>query len=227
MKFTKTALSAAFLSAGLAFSGFSEAALEKRIDGMWYDTVLNVTWLDMTATDKTWDEAVDWASNLNHAGFEGWRLPTVKPVNGTDFQYGVEFEGINYQTADGSTDWGWNITSPNSELSHLFYVTLGNVAEFDQDGFLTDNSGLSNTGPFKNLQAGVYWTGTEFFLDTEDFAWIFQTDLGLQTDDLKTWQNLAIAVRDGDFAPVPVPAAVWFMITGLMGLVGMRKKAAA
>lgn len=111
-------------------------------------------------------------------------------------------------------------------MSHLFYVTLGNTGAYDFDGNYIDGT-LSNTGPFKNLQAGVYWTGTEFFLDTEDFAWIFKTDLGLQTDDLKSWQNLSIAVRDGDFAPVPVPAAVWFMISGLMGLVGMRKKAAA
>ena len=226
MKFTKTALSAAFLSASLAFSGFSEAALEKRIDGMWYDTVLNVTWLDMTKTGKTWDEAVEWASTLNHSGFEGWRLPSVKPINGTDFQYGVEFAGSTFPTADGSTDWGWNITSQNSELSHLFYVTLGNTGAYDIDGNFIDGT-LSNTGTFKNLQAGVYWTGTEFFLNTEDFAWTFQTDLGLQTDDLKSWQNLSIAVRDGDFAPVPVPAAVWFMISGLIGLVGMRKKAVA
>lgn len=226
MKLTKTTVSAAFLSAGLAFSGISEAALEKRIDGMWYDTVLNVTWLDMSVSGKTWDEAVEWASTLSHAGFDGWRLPTVKPVNGIDFQYGVEFEGVNYQTADGSSDWGWNITSPNSELSHLFYVTLANTGAYDKDGNYIDGT-LSNTGPFKNLQAGVYWTGTEFFLDTEDFAWTFQTDLGLQTDDLKSWQNLSIAVRDGDFAPVPVPAAVWFFVSGLIGLIGMRKKSVA
>ncbi|MBS3964279.1 MAG: hypothetical protein KGZ80_07255 [Methylomonas sp.] len=214
----KPLLLASALSLGLMFSATSEAALQARIDGMFYDSVLNVTWLDMSVANVTWQQSVDWAGSLTHAGFSGWRLPSVTSVNGTGFQY--------TESVDGSTDWSYNITSPRSELAHLYYVTLGNSGAYDSAGNFIDGT-LSKTGPFRHLQAGLYWTGTEYAPDAQNFAWSFQTDLGLQTDALKTGTGFAMAVRDGDFAPVPVPSAIWLFGSAIVGLIGFRRKPAA
>ena len=67
-----------------------------------------------------WQAAQNLAQSLNVHGLTGWRLPTTRPVNGAGFVFGTSY--------DGSTDVGWNITSPGSELAHLYNVTLGNIA---------------------------------------------------------------------------------------------------
>ncbi|WP_232056709.1 MULTISPECIES: hypothetical protein [Methylomonas] len=211
----KPLLLASALSAGLVFSASSQAALEARANGMFYDTVLNVTWLDVSVADLSWQQAMDWADALTHAGLSDWRLPSVSPVNGTAFQYD--------ESVDGSSDWSYNINSPASELAHLYYVTLGNNGAYDNQGNYIDGT-LSQAGPFSQLQAGLYWTGVDYAPDAQNFAWSFLTDFGLQTDALKTGTGYAIAVHDGDVAPVPLPPALWLFGSALAGLVGFRRK---
>jgi hypothetical protein len=211
---TKSLLAAGLLSTGMLFSAASEAALELRGQNMIYDSSLNITWLDMSQSVANWNEAVNWAANLSHAGFSDWRLPNAAPVNGVAFHYD--------ESADGSTDWGYNITSSQSELAHLYYTSLGNSGAYASNGDYIDGS-LSNTGPFSSLQLGVYWFGTEYAPDSAHFAWSFLTDIGLQTDSLKSGSGFAIAVRNGDVAPVPVPAAMWLFGSGLLGLLGQRR----
>jgi hypothetical protein len=214
---TQSLLAAGLLSTGMLFSATSEAALELRGQNMIYDSTLNITWLDMSHSVANWNEAMDWAANLTHAGYSGWRLPTVAPVDGVAFQYD--------ESADGSTDWSYNITSSQSELSHLYYVSLGNNGAYASNGDYIDGS-LSNTGPFSSLELGTYWSGTEYAPDAANFAWSFLTDFGLQTDSLKTDGGYAIAVRNGDVAPIPVPAAAWLFGSGLLGLLGLRRNKA-
>ncbi|PPD35544.1 MAG: hypothetical protein CTY19_00380 [Methylomonas sp.] len=215
---TKSLLAAGLLSTGMLFSAASEAALESRGLNMIYDSTLNITWLDMSQSVSNWSEAVAWADNLTHAGYSDWRLASAAPVNGAAFQYD--------ESADGSTDWGYNITSTQSELAHLYYSSLGNTGAYASNGDFIDGS-LSNTGPFSSLQLGTYWFGTEYAPDAANFAWSFLTDFGLQTDSLKSNGGFAIAVRNGDVAPIPVPAAAWLFGSGLLGLVGMRRNKAS
>lgn len=214
----KPLLLASALSAGLMFSATSDAALEARANGMFYDTVLNVTWLDLSVSDVNWQQAKEWADTLTHAGLTDWRLPSVSPINGTAFHY--------EESVDGSTDWSYNITSQMSELAHLYYVTLGNNGAYDNQGNYIDGT-LSQTSPLQQLQVGLYWSGTDYAPDAQNFAWSFLTDLGLQTDALKTSSGYAIAVHDGDVAPVPLPATVWLFGSILGGFVGLRRKSAA
>jgi hypothetical protein len=148
-----------------------------------YDDVLNVTWLrDANANGlMNWTEANTWAANLVVGAYDDWRLPTLGPVNGTSFDYNF--------TNNGSSDVGYAATGTGwgtaSEMGHLFYVTLGNK------GFCTPGVGgpsgcteqagygLSNTGPFQNLQAGGYWSGLEYAPNTSG-AWDFNTLDGSQ-----------------------------------------------
>ena len=77
---------------------------------------------------------------------------------------------------------------------------------------------------FQNLQADGYWSGTEYSPSTQDRAWMFAFGGGWQYHFL--WQSnfYAWAVRDGDVDAVPIPGAVWLLGSGLVCLMGIRRK---
>ncbi|WP_445372372.1 hypothetical protein ACH518_06945 [Methylomonas sp. HW2-6] len=215
----------------------AQAALLDRGGGMLYDTVLNVTWLQDANYANTsgydadgkmnWYEAMAWAEQLEFGGFGDWRLASIKPVNG--IAYNENFSN------DGSTDYSWNVTSPNSELGYMYFVNLGLTAYQFPDGSDNPNFGIfrdgrtggqTDVGLVKNLQSGDYWSGNEVPSRTDE-AWFFPTTIGMQ----QTWykNNLASsmyawAVRDGDVAAVPLPGAVWLFGAGLAGLLGNGRR---
>ena len=65
---------------------------------------------------------------------------------------------------------------------------------------------LSNTGGFRNLQAWAYWSGVAFAPFPADFAWVFNTDDGIQRVIGQVNDVFALAVLPGDVtASVPEP----------------------
>ena len=197
-----------------------------------YDTVLDVTWYDFSFGTDSWSNVVAWADGLsvNFGGniYDTWRLPQSLPVNNVAYDY-------DYST-DGTTDVGSNITSANAELSHLFYVSLGNSFVDDPDYF----PGIHDKGPFVNLEEWYYWYGTEYmgppgngdidvdgdgtpdaYADTRGFFFLFQN--GFQ-DSWGNMSNYGIAVLDGDVSPIPVPAAVWCFGGGWLAFVQISRR---
>ncbi len=84
--------------------------------------------------------------------------------------------------------------------------------------------GLLNIGPFGSVQFGLYWSGTVYAPNT-NYAWRFDFDDGAQDVLIKSYNNgYAWAVRPGDVAAVPVPAAVWLFGSGLAGLIGFARR---
>jgi hypothetical protein len=225
----------------------AQAQLFDRGGGLLYDDVLNVTWLQDANYSKTsgydtdgwmyWHEAKDWAANLvyrdsvRNVDYSDWRLPQILPVNGVNFNY--------MSSDDGSTDWGYNITSPNSELAFMYYVNLGLKGYRDANGTMRSDWGIfgdgsddghdgnngyydqNDVGLVKNLQASWYWTGTEFAPDAIDDAWTLMFGEGSQMAIHKlSYYTHAWALRDGDVAamqPVPLSGAVWLFGSVLMG----------
>lgn len=231
------------LAAGLAISGAGQAALIDRGGGLLYDDVLNVTWLqdaNYAVTSgydadgrMTWNDAMTWAANLSYydsvrgVTYDDWRLPTLAPVNGTAFQYAFSF--------DGSTDWGFNIGSPSSELAYMYYVNLGLMGAVNPDGTIRTDWGIhgngttggqADVGLVKNLQSGTYWVGVEY-APSPLSAWAF-SDAGAQTAGGKDLFNFnAWAVRPGDVAaPIPEPQTYALMLAGLgmMGWAARRRR---
>lgn len=238
----------AALSLAMGLPGAANAALEGRdLNGSlgsfeaYYDTVLDITWLaDANAgagsiydngsfgtTDgrMTWANANAWAASLSffnplaNETYSDWRLPTVKPVNGVSFNYN--------QSSNGSTDLGYNITSPQSEMAYMYYVNLGNPGYRTPAGAISgcyvnsSDTCLDNVGPFSNLQEGPYWSATTYAPNQND-ALTFRTNstsAGLQFRDGKLAQYYAWAVHPGDVGAVPEAETYAMMLAGL-GLVG-------
>ena len=115
----------------------SGAAFHDRGNGMIYDDVLNVTWMqDASMAGKmTLDDAQEWTSNLVHAGVSGWRLPIMDVNN------------------DGVVVSCTLVTQQQCRDSELGYLIKYGL--MGDDG--TDLRG--DQGPFLNIQ-WWYWSST-------------------------------------------------------------------
>lgn len=184
----------------------------------YYDTALNITWLanaNYAGTTMNWWSANSWAAGLNVNGITGWRLPTVTDsgASGCNFAY-------------SGTDCGYSVNTATGEMAHMFYTTLGNKAFYSTSGVAPQSGwGLTNTGPFSNVQPYHYWSATEVEPYIGD-VWFFLFYDGLQHRSLKSVDLYAWAVHSGDVGAsvVPIPATFWLFGSGLIGLFGIARK---
>lgn len=123
----KTAVALALFSLS---STTTFAALHDRGNGLIYDDVLDVTWMQDSRFPFTsnnpilyfnWTEASEYAENFQYQGFDDWRLP--------DITYGVENGDKNYL----------------SELEYMFEVNLGNPENGNQDNTQLNASFIDGT----------------------------------------------------------------------------------
>ena len=212
----------------------ANAALYDRGNGLIYDDILDITWLQDANYAHTsgyaaanavgswhsgstniqadggmgWDAAKTWADQLSYGGYDDWRLPS----------------------AGNAPTSGYNVTT--GELGHMFYNNLGNTAATSIFNVsFTDATLGGGTQSFVNVQSYVYWYG-EDAPDTST-AWALATFPkhvvgpgleGFQVNLSKVFSNYSWAVRAGDVSSVPVPAAAWLFGTALLGLVGVKRR---
>jgi hypothetical protein len=192
----KRILSATFVILTICTFGSAHASFQNNGNGFIYDTDINITWYAVANnTSMTWNAANTWAASLNVAGVSGWRLPSALNIDGS---------GPNSGYVIGS------------EMGHLFSWEL-------EGGFGTPITSIhnSNFDLFSNLQSAIYWSGTQY---DQGSAWFTAFMDGNQFTDAKTRTYYALAVHSGEVvAPVPIPAAVWLLGSGLIGLVGLRR----
>jgi hypothetical protein len=217
----RNGLSMAALAVGITLALPTQAALESRLDGAAvYDTDLHVTWIAdanlifsnsfglyyntnlgsdangipsiiYDGGSATWGGAQKWIQAMNAAdylGYNDWALPT---------------------TAEGCRNYG----CVDSQLGHLFYVELGEVAH--QSISWSHNA---NYGLFNNLMPLPYWSGTEYTADATR-AWLFNPNYGTQGLNFKDYNNFVMAVRPGDVVAVPELNTLALLLAGL-GLSG-------
>lgn len=161
--------------------------------------------------------ALHWLDAMNAATYLGasnWRMPMVVDIgnDGCNFSY-------------HGTDCGWNVNPTTGEMAHLYYVTLGNEAYTDWD-IPPTGAGLTNRGPFVNWQTGGHWYGMSDVTEPES-VWRFDFFNGAQYPSIGELNMYVWAVRDGDLAPVPVPAAAWLLGSALLLLGWMSRSGSA
>ncbi len=224
--------------------GTANSALWDRGGGLIYDDVLDITWMqgaDYAAMEltnarcdaiisavgsvdghalfegdfnqdngeytgkMTWWGAMAWADQLVYGGHDDWRLPDPHNLDGTgpDYGYGVMF----------------------SEMGLMYHYNLGGPVfggMFDRN-FVDGNGDIVS---FENLLSEKYWYGLTRPNPAYEQAWVFDFFHGLQKDENKDAisTTYAWAVHDGDIGTVPIPSAVWLLGSGLIGIVGFRKK---
>jgi hypothetical protein len=200
-----------------------------------------LVWLDYTRDNEVWQNQIDWVSGLGanlavtlDPGYTttidwriGWRLPATDESK-ANLGGGHGFEGPDQ---DGYHDYEHGYNMVNSEMGHLFHKSLGNRGYCATDGTCPQPGyGLQNTAPFNNLEASPsYWSGTEYSLDTVD-AWIILFSNGYQGHGDKGYGVYSLAVRPAEVSgpgipsTVPLPGAAWLLGSGLIGLLGIRRR---
>jgi hypothetical protein len=240
----------------IIFFGFSSAnaALYDRGGGLIYDDELDITWLqdanyvDTSGYDDAiygtdyggllkWADAVLWAESLEYYDpvrdtiWKDWRLPVSLPINGFSYQISGPGEQGWY---NGTSDLGYNMSAPGtayegstgSEMAHLYYNSLGNIAYLDPEdgGYPQDGwgnlSNLNGPGPFINLEGNRYWSSTT---QMDDHKFAFSFGMGFQDNPSANGDWYAWAVMDGDVAAVPLPPSVLFLGSGFICIAAMRK----
>ncbi|MFD1622149.1 PEP-CTERM sorting domain-containing protein [Thalassotalea marina] len=198
----------------LSVSSVANAGLIDRGNGMIYDDVLDVTWLQDTNLAVTsgylkadqkgamnFLVAKEWAEQLTFGGYNDWRLPTI--------------------TLNASQTYPLF-----SELIYMFHVNLGNNC-FDPDictplktSFVDINSG--DTISFFNVNNNIdnYWTDTEDALNSSHAYSYNKEANGNEVAHFNYFQG-AWAVRNGDVLHVPEPTTI-----GLFGvaLIALRQR---
>ncbi len=170
------------LALGLLFADQSRAELYDRGNGLIYDDVLDITWLQnaLSGGNKNWDKAVEWAANLEYQGFDDWRLPSMSVSSGIPtgtIELPVYCEYVT------------ELECRDNELGYMYHYNLGG-----KEGKLRGRL-LGNHGFIQNLQRGQ-WSGTQ----GPNGAWWFAFNYGGQGEDAKLYGNAAWAVRPGDVA---------------------------
>lgn len=189
------------------------AALIDRGNGLIYDDVLDVTWLqnaNLANTKMNWEDSLAWADSLSFAGFDDWRLPSLTHSVGPNNDKTDLFVNCGNGRFDmdmSGCDFGWNSTSVTHELAYMFSVNIGNQATVDSTGSFNVNGGLLNVSApdavggsitFSNVQASSYWYGNEFS-DQQSFFFAMHTGGQFILD--KSTELFAWALRDGDVRP--------------------------
>ena len=166
----------------------------------YYSTDQDISWLaNADGNGATdWDTQIAWAAALVVGSATNWRLPT-SDVNG-----------------DNDIQNCWLGTNPNcidNELGYLYW-----------DIGITPDA----PGPFNNVQAGSYWSSTEFGGTGGTSAYFTNFNNGNTSVHGKASLDYAWAVHDGMVgdAVIPIPAAIWLFGSGLLGLIGLARRKA-
>ena len=164
------------------------------------DADTGLMWLrnaNLSGTVMNWYDAYAWADALVFAGHDDWRLPSAFNSDGSG-PCGPGYGG------------GYNCS--DSEMGHLYYIELENPLY----------GPLINTDPFVDLEATVFWTGTE---SLSDYAWNFSFGNSYQSRGLKSSvEGLAWAVRDAGIAPEPASVILFVAGGAVLRIRYVRKK---
>lgn len=168
-----------------------------------YDTATGLEWLDVTETAGLSYNQV--SAELGAGGaYEGFVFASQQQILGLFSSIGLPDEIPNLPEYLGG----------ETEIASLlnFWGVTWDLGTGERTEFLTSN----NT----NLQPGEHWSGRVFWLEVGDTG--VTSEYLARSDDYSNATIGSALVRT--VSPVPVPAAVWFFMVGLISLLGVSRR---
>jgi|APLak6261668527_1056067.scaffolds.fasta_scaffold14777_1 hypothetical protein len=243
---------AALLVAALGIAESSQAALLDRGRDMVFDDVLNITWTKDANLFKTLADASGNPANFVQEIIKvnsAVQISRQYPYHSEYRNFPSEIE-IDFNAATGHLSWfganafvgylnsisysgydNWRLpneslhdgylTTPNSnqELSYMFYTNLGGAGN---QPITSTHNNFENYALFRNIESYPFWSGSVD--DVHSWAeGVHFANGKAETFNMDSF-FYAWAVRDGDVAAVPVPAAFWLFASGLGLLSFTRRK---
>jgi len=226
-------LSAASFNSSAALTSYTAGNV-----GLVYSSISDVTWTQDANLFKTLYDSNNNLVNLitavtpsyNDPGYglqvigDGGAIDDFDTSNGSMTWWGgIAF--INYLNSinfGGSNQWAMpsaganpiaSYNQTNTTFGQLFYTELGGTA----DGV------IPNTSTFDNEHTSMYWLGTAW-AHGRFSAWSFNALNGSQIPVDKFSKVYVWAVSPGQVTAVPVPGAMWLMGSGLLGLLGLKRR---
>lgn len=151
---------------------------------------------------------INYLNENNYLGYNDWRLPKHDPINGEEYNLDLSH--------DGSTDRGHNATAVGSlyegnvsnEFAYLFYYELGNLGQYDLNGYIRPNDDwFTNSGPFNNIMFDSSYITSSWCYSTNDEKCIFSFYTGsdgyidIDTQNFTVWpvrdNNVELSCFDG------------------------------
>jgi hypothetical protein len=176
----------------------------------YYDTSLDITWLANAnaGAGTSFDDGFDTSDGrMRWGAAQAW----------------MTF--LNTATFMGSNDWRLPSVDVDGDLS-VDGCTSGDEPDCRDNelGYMFRYNGVtaSSPGPFSNLGSPRYWSGTEHPTDA-GLAYSVDLTNGTLRNSGKSSDLYAWAVHDGDVSAVPLPAAVWLLLSSL-GAIGMLRR---
>lgn len=213
MKKRLTAICAGIILLG--FAGLAQASLTTIGTATYgstdYNLILDdsnngnkVVWLDYTNNWTNWAAQNSWAPTLDSA------------LTINTFGYDIDW---------GDSSWRLPTGFPTKEFDDLWTNEFGlspGQGSGTNGNYTTEE--LKKEG-FTHLTAdSYYWTSTSY---DSTYARYYSLHGGLEAIWQKKYSGYGLAihtVNSVDTMPTPVPGAIWLLGSGLIGLVGLRRK---
>ena len=159
------------------------------------DTKTDLVWVrdaSLAGQPLNWEDAKDWAANLDYDGYRDWRLPSGENADGTVCE-------------SNAPPGGFTDECEETDLGRLYH-----------------KEGISaiSPGPFQNVYAGPYWTMSEAVDDATEamqFGMGGFMSVGGQDAVIKTAPNMPWAVRSNSELEELLATYGWFIAVLLAG----------